>query len=343
MIRLSIVIPMFNVEPYVERCLRSLEDQDIPKSEYEIICINDGSPDDSRGVVIMLQKEFNNIRLIDQENKGVSRARNRGIDSANGKYLLFIDPDDFVDSNSFARILSNIDRLRAQVSFLGYTVLGENGSISRKIFNENLTSRVFIGTNAYFMARGDGKMDPDRMWAVLFRSDFLNANKLRYLPDVPFLEDGELIARILCLADSCIFDGLSFYQRTSRPGSATHSNLSRSDKSTTGFLLAANNLKKFQIEKELNDTQLEFLNQPILKFVLLAVNSCIGRRLFKKLAFVVKNLKASGFMRMNLAGCNPPYLFYGRVYNFSPYLSVLALFLYPRVVRFLDLIFRKKR
>ena len=65
MLRLSIIVPIYNVEPYIEKCLLSLEKQDIPGNEYEIICINDGSPDNSREVVVELQKEFENIILID--------------------------------------------------------------------------------------------------------------------------------------------------------------------------------------------------------------------------------------------------------------------------------------
>ena len=78
--QLSIIIPMYNVAPYVERCIRSLEDQDIPRNEYELICINDGSPDNCREIVEQLQLEFSNIVLINQINQGVSVARNNGID-----------------------------------------------------------------------------------------------------------------------------------------------------------------------------------------------------------------------------------------------------------------------
>ena len=77
--RLSIIIPMYNVASYVERCIRSLENQDIPKEDYELICINDGSPDNCKEIIVRLQKEFSNIILIDQENQGVSRARNNGV------------------------------------------------------------------------------------------------------------------------------------------------------------------------------------------------------------------------------------------------------------------------
>jgi glycosyltransferase involved in cell wall biosynthesis len=113
--RLSIIVPIYNVENYVERCLRSLEDQNIPKDSYEIICINDGSPDKCREIIVGLQTEYNNIILIDQENQGVSCARNNGIKNASGKYLLFIDPDDYVDRDCLDGILNTADEYDAQV------------------------------------------------------------------------------------------------------------------------------------------------------------------------------------------------------------------------------------
>ena len=306
---------MYNVEPYVERCLRSLEDQDIPRNDYEIICINDGSPDDSRGVVKRMQKEFDNIILIDQENQGVSRARNRGIDQASSKYMLFIDPDDYVDARSFGHILKNADKNNAQVSLLGYTFLYQDGSVRKQILNMKYTSQVNAGIKTYFMARDDGHTDPDRMVAVLFETDFLNRNKLRYLPGVPYLEDGEFIARILCLAERCTFDGYSFYQRTTRPGSATNSELFRSDKAIKGFLLAAGNLKRFQQEQNLSETQRGFLNHPICKFVLLTLNSALQKPYLKNFKKTRKLLYGNGFKRIELKGVDKPYNYSVHIYN----------------------------
>lgn len=322
---------MYRVEPYVERCLRSLENQDIPKGEYEIICINDGSPDGSREVVISLQSEFDNIILIDQVNQGVSRARNNGIDKACGKYVLLIDPDDYVDECSFARVLLTADKFEAQVFFLGFTFLNENGTHRNQILNDNLSSLAYKGTQAYHFARGDGKTDPDRMWAILFNREFLNKNNLRFLQDVPYLEDGEFIARILCLAECCTFDGHPFYQRTTRPGSATNSKLFHSSDAISGFLLAASNLKRFQKGQGLSEEQREFLNQPIVKFVLLAVNSSFGLRSNKIFLATVKRLKELNLRRVSLEGCNKTYRVYGKSYNFSPYLGAFFLFLWPRI------------
>jgi glycosyltransferase involved in cell wall biosynthesis len=121
--RLSIIIPMYNVENYVERCIMSLENQDISKADYEIICINDGSPDDSRGVIVRLQEKFSNIVLIDQENRGVSNARNNGINAARGKYVIFIDPDDYISPNSLCKKIEEIEKHDLDVAYTGYTIL----------------------------------------------------------------------------------------------------------------------------------------------------------------------------------------------------------------------------
>jgi glycosyltransferase involved in cell wall biosynthesis len=336
--QLSIIVPIYNIEPYVERCLRSLEDQDISRDDYEIICINDGSPDNSRGVVVSLQKEFDNIILIDQDNQGVSRARNNGIDKACGRYLLFIDADDYVDASSFGRILKNIEEQEAQVSFLSFSILNEDGTINERILYHNSTSQKYLGIEAYFKARDVGGNVPDRMTGVLFERDFINKNNLRYLPDVPYLEDGEFIARILCLAESCILDGNAFLQGTTRPGSASSLKSFHSVKSTNGFLLAASNLKRFQQEQNLNNKQKEFLNQPIVKYVLLAINSSLGWRSFKRLIYTIKTLKKLEFRRIKLEGCNRDYHLLGKAYNLSPYLSPLALIIYPRMNRFYQFI-----
>jgi glycosyltransferase involved in cell wall biosynthesis len=323
--KLSVVIPIYNVEPFLERCILSLSKQDLPHENYEIICINDGSPDHSRETVEILQKSISNIILIDQENQGVSRARNNGIKRAEGEYLLFVDPDDYVDPNSFNSILRAASSKEAEVVFLGYTVSDENGIVRRKVYNTDHVGNIYKGMTAYYLARGDGRTDPDRMWAILFKRSFLGKHNLNYLPDVPFLEDGELIARILCLAERCIFYGRSFYQRTTRIGSATNSGLFESEKASAGFLSAAKNLMRFKQEKTLIDAQKSFLNQPISKFVLLAFKSSLRNPSLKKYRFVRKNLILEGLKKLELDGVVRPYNFYACLYNyFTPIFLVNA-------------------
>ncbi len=321
--RVSIILPIYNVELYLERCIRSLEDQDLPHDEYELIVVNDGSPDNSRLVVLRLMEEFDNIVFLEQENKGVSAARNRGIDHARGRYILFIDPDDYVEATSLARILTQYESHQAEVVFLGYTFLNLDGTVRTEILNHLQQNQYFIGLEAYRLSRGDGRTDPDRMVAILFDLNFLNSNKLRYLPGVPYLEDGEFIARILCLAGKCRFDGQSFYQRTTRAGSATNSMLFSSDKAINGFILAAQNLVDFKKEQNLSLKQREFLNQPICKFVLLTLVSFSANLNLRKLNKLIRKLKEIGMNKVILKGCNKYYRLDGFLYNISPYMYLI--------------------
>lgn len=101
---LSIIIPVYNVEKYVEKCIRSCETQDIPSSEYELICINDGSKDNSLAIVEKLASEYDNIKIINQDNQGLSMARNNGLKIATGEYIWFVDSDDWIAENCLAAV-----------------------------------------------------------------------------------------------------------------------------------------------------------------------------------------------------------------------------------------------
>ena len=136
-IQLSVIIPVYNVEAYIKKCVLSLQHQDISQEEIELIIINDGSPDNCKGVVLELMQSFPNIIFIDQENKGVSKARNAGIDKSRGKYLLFIDPDDYVAPNAFSRILKTSNQQHAEIVFLGYQFLNADDTVRKEMYYED--------------------------------------------------------------------------------------------------------------------------------------------------------------------------------------------------------------
>ncbi len=322
MIRLSVIVPMYNVAPFVEKCIRSMENQDIPREEYEIICVNDGSTDLTRDYIFRFQNEYGNIKLIEQDNQGVSKARNKGIEMATGQYLLFVDADDYISENTFDIILKNIILSNAQVSFLGYTILNEDNTIQTHVLYGEHLSQIHPGIAAYHLARGDGRADPDRSWAILMERDFIIHNNLRYLPDVPYLEDGEFIARVLCLAEKCIFDPISIYFRTNRPGSATNSNLFHSEKAKNGFLLAASNLKSFQQRQYLTEMQRDLLNQVVCKYVILVISSAQKSFSLKRIKKVHSELKGLGLEELNLKAVKREFYRLGFLYNRSVWLLI---------------------
>lgn len=324
--KLSVIIPVYNVEDYIKKCVVSLQQQDLAQEEYELIIINDGSTDNSRLVVFELMRSFTNIVFIEQENKGVSKARDAGIDKARGKYLLFIDPDDYVETNSFARMLTTANQQQAEIVFLGYQFRNADNTVRKEIYYTAFQGKSYTGIDAYSISRGDGYTDPDRSVAILYERKFINQYQLRYIPDVPYLEDGEFLARVLCLAGSCIFEGNPFYIRTTRLGSATNSRMFFSDKAANGFIIAAENLFNFQQKEELTINQKEFLNQPVCKFILLAVNASFKNNGAFKFKAVVEMLQEKGLRKCALKGCISVYKKEGYIYNLSPRLYAIYKF-----------------
>ena len=92
--KISIIIPIYNMELYLEKCLESIIGQNF--KEYEVILINDGSTDNSKNIMINWMKKYNNIIVIDKQNGGQGSARNLGIKKARGEYILFVDADDYI-------------------------------------------------------------------------------------------------------------------------------------------------------------------------------------------------------------------------------------------------------
>ena len=98
-IYVSIIIPIYNVASYIAKTLDSVLRQGLDVSEYEVIMINDGSKDSSADICREYCERFSNFKLINQENSGVSAARNKGIDAAQGEYIVFLDADDYLLDN----------------------------------------------------------------------------------------------------------------------------------------------------------------------------------------------------------------------------------------------------
>lgn len=115
--KLSIIVPVYNVADYLAKCLDSLLAQDLPQNEYEIIVVNDGSTDDSGVIAQQYADKYANIILINQGNQGLSGARNTGIKHSKGNYIQFVDSDDYLEENVLGGLMKqvvkdNLDVLR---------------------------------------------------------------------------------------------------------------------------------------------------------------------------------------------------------------------------------------
>ena len=122
-ILLSIVIPVYNVQNYIGKCLDSLKTSD---NRIEILVVDDGSPDASCEVIKNYEKNYPNIHYIKKENGGVSSARNLGIALSKGKYVTFVDGDDFVDEQYLPKIMEYIQTLDFDLLCFNYCLTYDN-------------------------------------------------------------------------------------------------------------------------------------------------------------------------------------------------------------------------
>lgn len=116
--KVSVVVPVYNSEKYIESCLDSLVNQTL--KNIEIICVNDGSPDNSINILRKYESKYKNIVIIDKQNEGVWKARLDGINKARGKYISFLDSDDNVEKDFLEKMYNKIESTSADISVCGF-------------------------------------------------------------------------------------------------------------------------------------------------------------------------------------------------------------------------------
>ena len=109
-VTLSIIVPIYNVAPYLHKCVDSLLAQDLPLSEYEIILVDDESPDTCPQICDEYAATYKNVRVVHRENGGLSAARNTGIAAARGEYLCLVDSDDYWEPNVLGGLMAQVER-----------------------------------------------------------------------------------------------------------------------------------------------------------------------------------------------------------------------------------------
>ncbi len=183
MIRLSFIVPFYNVEPYIEECIRSLYAQDIPMEEYEVICVDDCSPDGSRAIVERLQKEYPTLQLISHSvNKRQGGARNTGLRAAHGEYIWFIDSDDYICSNVLSQLLATAEKKRLDIMQFDFM-----RSSDSKIVQYNEPQAVQDGESYIF--HDQSLKWSDRIcgpWQQLVRRQFLLKEQISFIENAQY-------------------------------------------------------------------------------------------------------------------------------------------------------------
>lgn len=123
--KLSIIIPVYNAEKYLKKCLESIFVQDIPISDYEVIAVDDGSTDNSLKILENFKENFHNLQVISQKNKGEAGARNTALKLAKGDYITFLDNDDYYENNALSQSLEIIEKENLDILYLKINHISE--------------------------------------------------------------------------------------------------------------------------------------------------------------------------------------------------------------------------
>ena len=194
MIKISIVVPVYNAEKFVHTPLKSLlNKQDIDASEYEIVCVNDGSTDNSLAILDTYKRQSENVRVITQTNKGLGGARNTGIENSKGKYILFVDADDYICDNSLNQLFDQAENGNLDILEFGAQGVSIEGEVkytsSIKKESPILTGEDYISKIIYM----------DSVCNKLYCRSLLEKNNLKFLERV-YIEDIEFNTRAVFCA-----------------------------------------------------------------------------------------------------------------------------------------------
>lgn len=189
---LSVIIPLYNSAPWLPKCLDSVLNQDVSEEDLEIICINDGSPDDSEQIAKRYQSDHpDSIVVLSQENQGPSGARNNGMRHASGKYLCFVDPDDFVEPNVFGGLVRQMEQQRLDMLRFNYQIVDEEYKpISKREFELRFDYSPCMMSGVEFLAN---RLDVAcNIWRYFYRTELITSNQIwcftgDYFDDTPWL------------------------------------------------------------------------------------------------------------------------------------------------------------
>jgi glycosyltransferase involved in cell wall biosynthesis len=203
MVKISLIIPVYNVELYLVKCLNSCVDQDIAVDEFEIIIVNDGTKDNSLNIAREFELKYRNIKIYSQENQGLSAARNKGLSLAKGEYVWFIDSDDWIKRNC----LRQLTELCYNNSLDALAISAAN------VIGENIENRTKFITNEIHCGKEILRKEVMTVCApfTIYKTSFLLEHELFFKQGI-FHEDSEFtprayyfLKRILFLDDVCYF------------------------------------------------------------------------------------------------------------------------------------------
>lgn len=244
--KVSIVIPVYNVEQYIGECLNSIYNQEL--TDFEVLCIDDKGNDKSIEKVkcFIRENKITNLKIIEhQENKGLSEARNTGIKEAKGDYICFLDSDDMINANSLntmvdLAIKNDLDILEANLEEIFETDM--KISVLNEQERERKNTEILTGTEYFLKVCKENTFVP-MVWCRIYKAKYLLDGKYEFKPNLKF-EDEEFSPRAIINADRIQYVDEKFYIYRRRDDSIT-TNMAKNNKWVDSYLIIINSLDEF--------------------------------------------------------------------------------------------------
>lgn len=222
--KISLIIPVYNAQEYLWKCLQSAVDQDY--TELEIICVDDGSTDDSGYILDKFSEKYKNIVAVHQENGGESNARNRGLMEASGDYIGFMDCDDWIERDMYSRLWIKMKEYDVDMVAAGWIKEFPQQSIVMKNKRKVEEKIIDQGKLLEYVYHRDEYQGFAYMWDKLYKRKLLqdeNGNLLKFDERLKLGGDIVYLAEILMNVDSAVYIDKPVYHYRQRVESGSHS------------------------------------------------------------------------------------------------------------------------
>lgn len=223
--KFSIIVPCYNVEKWIEKCMESVLEQNY--QDWEMILVNDGSTDNTINILNEYASRDERIQVIIQKNMGVSSARNHGISMARGEYLLFLDGDDWYgEKDGLSEIANSLENEKSDIVVFHYRTFDDGvGSYSgaelaylRKISGSECTGAEYL-----MNVLSENNIYPWYPWVYAFKKELLFKGNIRFNPEFFILEDMDIIWQIILKAKRVRVLDQAIYSYRIRGNSVSHS------------------------------------------------------------------------------------------------------------------------
>lgn len=214
----SVLVPIYNVEEYLDQCLKSLTMQTL--EDIEIICINDGSTDNSSRILQKYVKKYSNFIVINKKNSGYGDSMNKGLEKATGEYIGIVESDDFIESDAFEKLYKLAHETKADIVKANYFYHSKDGDVLHEVVkNQKLGTPLSLADDTSILLEEPG------IWSAIYRRDFLNKNKIRFrtTPGASYQDTG-FHFKSFCAAKRIVYtDKAYLHYRTDNASSSVKS------------------------------------------------------------------------------------------------------------------------